>query len=101
VGVTGVGRKNLDIKVEVWLLRGDPSIVRNHGRLAMWNVDPGLNATCSVLRIRTDDLETIAVNAPGEGVPERILDHARQTIDRVLCKTSLVENYPLPIVIPS
>jgi hypothetical protein len=91
----------LDIEVQVWLLGCDPSIVIDHGRLAMGNIDPWLNATCPVLRICTDDLEAIAINAPGEGVPERILDHARQTVDGVLGETSLVEDYPLPIVITS
>ena len=67
----------------------------------MRNIDPRLNATCSVLGIRTDNLEAIAVDAAGEGVPEGVLDHARQTINRILGETSLVENYPLPIVITS
>jgi hypothetical protein len=67
----------------------------------MGNINPWLNATCSVFRIRTDNLEAIAVNASGEGVPEGIFDHSRQTIHRVLGETSLVENYPLPIVITS
>jgi hypothetical protein len=85
----------------MWLFWGNPSIVINHGRLAMGNINPWLNATCSVFRICTDDLEAIAVNAPGEGVPEGIFDHSRKTIHRVLGETSLVENYPLPIVITS
>jgi hypothetical protein len=85
----------------VRFLRGNPSIVVNHGRLAMRNINPWLNAARSVLRIRTDNLEAISVNTPGEGVPERILDHARQTIDRVLGETSFIENDPLPIVITS
>jgi hypothetical protein len=101
MGVPGVGREDLDVEVEVWLLGGYPSIVIDHGGLAMWNVNPWLNATSSVLRVRANDFEAVAVDAPREGMPEGILDHARQTIDRVLGETSLVEDYPLPIMIAS
>jgi hypothetical protein len=67
----------------------------------MRNVNPWLNATCSVLRVRANDLEAVAIDASREGMPEGILDHARQTIDRIFGETSLVEDYPLPIMIAS
>ena len=43
----------------------------------MRDIDPRLNAPRAVLGVRADDFEAIAVDAPGEGVPEGILDHAR------------------------
>jgi len=101
MGVAEVGRKNLDVKVKMWFLGSYPSVVFDHGRFAMRDVDPWLDATCSVLRIRANDLETVAVDAPSERVPEGILDHARQTIDRVFCETSFVEDYPLPVMVTS
>ena len=101
IGITRVGRKDLDIEVKMWLLRGDPSIIIGHCWLAMRNIYPRLNATRSVLGVRTDDLEAVTVDAPGEGVPEGVLDHARQTVHRVLSETSLIEDYSLPIVITS
>ena len=77
LGVARIGRENLHIEVEMRLLRGDLSVIFNHCRLAMRNINPWLNASCPVLGIRADDFEAIAVDAPGEGVPEGILDHAR------------------------
>ena len=41
MGVPGVGREDLNVEVEVWLLGGYPSIVVDHGRLAMRNVNHG------------------------------------------------------------
>jgi hypothetical protein len=99
--VTGVGRKNSDIEVKMWFLGSYPSVVFDHGRLAMRDVYPWLDATSSVLGIRADDFETVAVDAPSERVPERILDHARQTIDRVFCETSFIEDYPFPVMVTS
>jgi hypothetical protein len=75
--IARIGRENLDVEVEVRLLGGDLSVIFNHCGLAMRNIDPWLNAPRAVLGIRADDFEAIAVDAPGEGVPERILDHAR------------------------
>ena len=66
MGVTGVGRKNLDVEVKMWFLGSYPSVVFDHGRLAMRDVDPWLDTTSSVLRIRANDLETVAVDAPSE-----------------------------------
>jgi hypothetical protein len=88
--------------VDVWLLEGYPLIVTDRGRLANrhWNVNQWLNATCSALRVRAN-LEAVAIDAPREGMPEGILNHAGQTIDRVLGKASLVEDYYTPIMIAS
>ena len=55
MGVVGVKRKHLHIGVEVCLLPGDLSIIFDHGRLAMWNIDSWLNASRTVLMINTDD----------------------------------------------
>jgi hypothetical protein len=101
MGIAGVGRKHLDVEVKVWLLGSYPPIVIDHSRLAMGNINPWIDATCSVLGIRTDDLEAVAIDAPGKGVPERVLDHARQTINGILGETSLIEDYPLPVMITS
>lgn len=76
IGVARVRRENLHIEVEVRLFGGDLSVIFNHCRLAMRNIDPRLNAPRAVLGVRADDFEAIAVDAPGKGVPEGILDHA-------------------------
>jgi len=75
--IVRIGREDLHVEVDMRLLGGDLSVVFDHGRLAMRNINPWLNASCSVLGIRANDLETISIDAPSERVPERVLDHPR------------------------
>jgi len=54
-----------------------------------------------ILRIRTDDLESIPIDPSGQRVPKRVLDHPAQPIDRVLSQPRLVQHDPFPAVISS
>ena len=97
--VIRLGRQDAYIQVQMRLLRGNSPIVLRHLRLAVRYVDARIDAPSSVLWVGTDDLKAVAVDAASKCVPERVLDHAREAIDRVLRQPRLVEDDPLAAVI--
>jgi hypothetical protein len=83
----------------VWLLSSNLSIILGHNRLAIRNINTRVYTTCPVLRICSNDFKAIAVNSTRKGMPKGVLDHARESVDRVLSETSFVQNDALPVVI--
>jgi len=83
------------------LLLCNLSVVLCHRRLAVWDIDARVDATCAILWVCGDNFETISINTARKGVPERILDHARKTVNRVLGQTSLIKNYAFPVMVSS
>lgn len=92
-------REHLHVQVQVRLLRRHPPVVLRHRRLAVRHVDPRVHAPRPVLRVRADDLQPVAVDAPRQRVPERVLDHPRQAVHRVLRQPRLVQHDPLAPVV--
>ena len=66
----------------------------------MRHIDAGINAPRAILWVCADDLESIAIDSSGQRVPERILDHSREPVNRVLRQPRFVENYAFSIVVP-
>jgi hypothetical protein len=98
-GVVTLGGEDLDVEVEVRPVARDAAVVLGHRGLAGGHVDARVDAPRPVLRVGADDLEPVAVDAAGERVPERVADHAREAVDRVLGQARLVEHDPLPAVV--
>lgn len=48
--------------------------------------------TTAVLGVGTRNFEALGVDASGKGVPERVLDHARETINGILGETGFIEH---------
>jgi hypothetical protein len=67
----------------------------------MRNVDQRVGIPAPVLRVCTDELQAISVDPPSQTVPERVLDHTRQTVYRVLHQTGFIQDDPLSTIVPS
>jgi hypothetical protein len=51
------------------------AVMLGHLILAVGYVNNGAFASTSILRVGTDDLETLGIDTSGESVPKRVLDH--------------------------
>jgi hypothetical protein len=76
------------------------AVVFSHLIFSMWDVDDGTSASASIFGIGTNDFKTLGIDPSSQGVPEGVLDHARQTVDRVLGQPSFIENDSLSTILP-
>jgi hypothetical protein len=65
-------------------------IILRHLRLPMRHINQRLCLPTPILRIRTNQLQPIAVNLPRQRVPEGILDHSAEPVDGVLEESGFV-----------
>jgi len=67
----------------------------------MRHIDQRLGTPAPVLRIRADKLQPIPIDPPCQTVPERVLDHSRETVHGVLHQSGFIQDDSLPAVISS
>jgi len=77
------------------------SVILSHLGLSMRYINQRLGTPTPVLRIRTDELQSISIDPPRQTVPERVLDHSRESVYWVLHQSSFIQDDPLPAIISS
>lgn len=70
-----------------------------HFILSMWNINSGSHVLASILGIRASNFKTLCVDASSEAVPERVLDHSRETVHGILGKTSFIQDNALASIV--
>jgi len=65
-----------DLQSQVWSLSGNRLVVFEYLLLSIRYIDPRREMACSILWVGADDLQSVAIDATGEGTPEGCGYHA-------------------------